>query len=205
MVGCMVDDEWTDLDAFERLAVTRRSNLRLDTEREVPEALVERLCRLATWAPNHKKTWPWRFAIFTGDGRTRLGNTIADALDPATFDKPSKIEKFRVKYLRAPVMVVVGSVAGGSAIRTRENRDATSAAVQNLLLAATAVGLGSFWSSSNPDADRAVARLCGWEPSTVTVAVVYLGWPLDPEPPPSPERPPPTMVWNPGSHDPRGQ
>ena len=32
------------------------------------------LCGLVTWAPNHKKTWPWRFALFTGDGRARLGD-----------------------------------------------------------------------------------------------------------------------------------
>ena len=29
--------------------------------------LVQRLCRLATWAPNHKKTWPWRFALFVNN------------------------------------------------------------------------------------------------------------------------------------------
>lgn len=168
-----------DLDCFERLAASRRTSLRVDPDRAVPAALVERLCRLATWAPNHKKNWPWRFAVFTGEGRSRLGNTIADALDPATFDKPEKIAKYRVKYLRAPTMLVVGSVAGESTIRTVENRDATSAAVQTLLLGATAAGLASFWSSSNPAADAAVAALCGWETGTATVAVVYLGWPIE--------------------------
>lgn len=181
-----------DLGTFERLAASRRSSLRVDPQAPVPSNLVERLCQVAAWAPNHKKTWPWRFAVFTGDGRSRLGNTIADALDPATFDKPEKIDKFRVKYLRAPTMLVVGSVAGRSAIRTAENRDATAAAVQTLLLGATAVGLASFWSSSIPDADAAVAELCGWEPATATIAVIYLGWPI--EEVPVPQRPSVSIV-----------
>jgi len=181
-----------DLDAFERLAAARRSSLRIDPETPVPLDLIERLCQTAAWAPNHKKTWPWRFAVFTGDGRSRLGNTIADALDPATFDKPEKIAKFRVKYLRAPTMLVVGSVAGRSEIRTAENRDATAAAVQTLLLGATAAGLASFWSSSIPDADAAVAELCGWGPATATVAVIYLGWPI--EEVPVPQRPSVSIV-----------
>jgi nitroreductase len=181
-----------DLDRFEALVEARRTNLRMDLDRPVPDELVERLCRMAMWAPNHKKTWPWRFATFVGDARSRLGNTIADALDPATFDKPQKIEKYRTKYLRAPMMLAVGSVAGGSEIRDVENREAVAAGVQNLLLGATAAGLASFWASIVPDADPAVAELCGWEPGTHTVAVIYLGWPIGDVP--VPERPSPEIA-----------
>jgi nitroreductase len=181
-----------DLTLFELLATSRRTNLRMDTDRAVPMELVERLCRLVTWAPNHKKTWPWRFATFTGDGRSRLGNTIADALDPATFDKPGKLDKYRVKYLRAPLMLVVGSAPGESSLRDHENRDAVAAGVENLLLGATAAGLASFWSSGLPEADAAVAGLCGWEDGTHTVAVIYLGWPIGDVP--VPERPQPEIT-----------
>jgi malonate-semialdehyde dehydrogenase (acetylating)/methylmalonate-semialdehyde dehydrogenase len=41
--------------------------------------VVEKLCDLAQWAPNHKRTWPWRFALVEGDGRARLGEVIAEA------------------------------------------------------------------------------------------------------------------------------
>jgi nitroreductase len=186
------DPDEDGLRRFEELATTRRTNLRMDAERPVPDELVERLCRLAMWAPNHKKTWPWRFATFTGDGRSRLGNTIADALDPATFDKPEKIDKYRVKYLRAPLMLAVGAAPGGSDIRHAENRDAVAAGIQNLLLGATAAGLASFWASIIPDAFGAVAELCGWESGTRTVAVIYLGWPLGETP--APQRPDPEIT-----------
>jgi nitroreductase len=180
----------TDLTLFELLVSTRRTSLRMDHDRAVPVELVERLCRLVSWAPNHKKTWPWRFALFTGEGRGRLGRTIADALEATGFDDEKRLEKYRVKYLRAPAMLVVGSTVGESDLRTVENRDAVSAGIQNLLLGATAAGLASFWSSAAPAADEAVAELSGWEPGTSTVGIIYLGWPdgVVPAPPrPQPE------------------
>jgi len=166
-----------DLAEFELLASTRRTSLRVDPDVAVPFELVERLCVIATWAPNHKRTWPWRFALFTGEGRSRLGSTMADALQACGMDDEQKLDKFRRKYRRAPAVLVVGSEAGKDQKRTRENRDATAAAVQNLLLGATAAGLASFWSSGHAETDEAVAELCGWQPGTSTVAIVYLGWP----------------------------
>ncbi len=181
-----------DLTLFEVLATSRRTSLKLDRERAVPVELVERLCRLATWAPNHKKTWPWRFALFTGDGRAELGSTIADALAATGFDDEKRLDKYRMKYLRAPAMLVVGATAGEFGLRTVENRDAVAAGVENLLLGATAAGLASFWSSGVPEADAAVASLAGWEEGTSMVAIVYLGWPDGTVR--APERPLPELV-----------
>jgi nitroreductase len=95
-----------DLTRFEVLAASRRSNLHVDPDRTVPVELVERLCRLATWAPNHRRTWPWRFAAFTGDGRARLGAAIADEMARVGRYDEVKIAKNRTKYLRAPMVLV---------------------------------------------------------------------------------------------------
>ena len=178
-----------DLTRFELLASSRRTSLRVDPALPVPVDVIERLCDIATRAPNHRKTWPWRFASFTGEGRARLGSTIADALEASGFDDSRRVQKYRVKYLRAPTTVVVGSVADGSADRHVENRDAVAAGVQNLLLAATAAGLASFWSSAPPDAAlHALRDLCAFGEGDEVVAMIYLGWPLGPVP--APERPP---------------
>ena len=64
---------------FAALVHARRTNMKVDKERAVPRELVEQLCELAQWAPNHKRTWPWRFCFVT-DGRDRFGNVIADVL-----------------------------------------------------------------------------------------------------------------------------
>jgi len=144
-------------------------------DRPVPRELIVQLCELAQWAPNHKRTWPWQFALVEGGGRARLGDAIADAMQ-VHGDPPDKVLKARTKYLRTPATLVVGSAAGDSPLRTAENRDAVSAGVQNILLAATSLGIASYWGSCPKGANDVVASLCGFPDDTVVVAVIYLGW-----------------------------
>ena len=147
----------------------------VDKERPVPGEIVTALCDLAQWAPNHKRTWPWRFAVAEGAARARLGGAIADAMD-ANGDPPEKVAKARTKYLRTPTIVVVGSAPGDTAHRTEENRDSVAAGIEIMLLAATAHGLASFWSSCPKGANDTVVELCGFEPGTHITGLIYLGW-----------------------------
>lgn len=181
------DDHEYDMGGFAELARSRRTSMVVDKELAVPRAVVEQLCELAQWAPNHKRTWPWRFAVAEGEGRARLGNTIAEAME-LHGDPVEKIAKARTKYLRTPSVLVVGSVAGDSSARTEENRDAVAAGVQNILLAATSIGLASFWGSCPKGANDNVAALAGFEPGTFIAALIYLGWAT--ETVVAPERPP---------------
>jgi len=182
-----VQPEPTALDAFETLAMRRRTSLLMDMSKPVDQQLVERLCRLIFWAPNHKRTWPWQVAVVHGDARAALGNAFADDQAEAGETDLVRIEKARRKYLRAPVVIVVGSLAGDSAERTSENRDAASAGIQNLLLGATAAGLANFWSTPPGRRGPRTLALCGFDASTELVGVVYLGWPANEVP--VPERP----------------
>jgi nitroreductase len=175
---------------FEQLAAlmrSRRTSMLVDATRPVPHEVVEQLCALAQWAPNHKRTWPWQFALFEGEGRARLGHTIADAME-LHGDPPEKVTKARGKYLRTPATLVVGSLVGDSPDRTAENRDAVAAGVQNLLLAGTALGLATYWGSCPKGANDAVGALCGFPAETHVSAIIYLGWATTV--PEAPERPP---------------
>lgn len=172
---------------FAALVRARRTNMQVDRDRTVPRELVEQLCELAQWAPNHKRTWPWRFALAEGDGRARLGEAIAAAME-VHGDEPAKVAKARTKYLRTPASLVVGAVAGDSALRTAENRDAVAAGIQTLLLGATAHGLATYWGSCPKGANDVVIAMAGFEPGTTVVGIIYLGWPIDEAA--VPERPP---------------
>jgi nitroreductase len=177
-----------DLTRFGELVRARRTSLLVERDRPVPEDLVAGLCELATWAPNHKKSWPWRFALFTGDGRARLGDAFADDMTDREFGDEAKRAKTRTKYLRAPAVLVVGSAAHEHPTFHVENRDAVAAGIQNLLLGATAAGLASFWSTPPlADAGR-VLTLAGFDPDVTMIGVLYLGWPSGA--PEVPRRPP---------------
>jgi nitroreductase len=178
-----------DLAAFTDLASARRSSLRMDRDRPIDEPTLASLIEVATWAPNHKQNWPWRFAAFTGDGRATLGDAIADLLSAAGIDD-AKVAKTRTKYLRAPMVLAVASDAATDPLRHVENRDAVAAAVQTLLLAATANGMASFWSTCPPPGADAVRSLAGWAADAEVVALIYLGWPsADAADTPVPQRP----------------
>jgi nitroreductase len=179
-------------DDFLALVIARRTQLVMDQTRDVEPTLVEKLCEAGAWAPNHQQTWPWRFGVFTGESRRGLGEVAAEAMKRRG-DAEIKVEKTRTKYLRAPVIIVVGTAPGESELQTEENRDAVAAGIQNLLLGATAIGLGSFWSSCPKGANDDVARHCGWESGTHVTAIIYLGWPTRTLP--DRERPAPAITY----------
>lgn len=166
-----------DLQALTELIRSRRTHLLIDPSVEVPPDLVSDLCELISWAPNHKRTWPWQVAVFTGEGRLRLGEAGAADLTAHHIGDESKAAKTRIKYLRAPVVLAVGSAAHQNPLFQAENRDAVAAGVQNLLLGAAASGLTSFWSTAPVARGEVTRELCGFSPGTEIVAVIYLGWP----------------------------
>ncbi len=181
-------------DELAELIRNRRTSMFVDQDREVPVALVEQLCELATWAPNHKRTWPWRFALFTGDGRGRLGETMAADMVRGEVGDGPKRAKTATKYLRTPATLVVGCAPHPNDMLNRENRDAVAAAIQNLMLGATALGLATFWSTPALTRPPGVLELCGFDADDRVVGIVYLGWADDVNCPLAPARPPVTLT-----------
>ncbi len=164
----------------------RRSIGRVRPERP-PKGLIEQLLEAATWAPNHRLTEPWRFFVLAGDARDALGEVLARsqavALAAAGRDGPdvaAAVEKARGKPLRAPVVIAVAVVpdTGPKTVEIEEVA-AGAAAVQNLLLAAHALGLAAMWRTGEPAYDPAVKAFFGLPPTAHLLGFVYVGYPKD--------------------------
>ena len=174
-------------DALAGLVRQRRTSKLVDPHCGVTEDVLRSLCDLAQWAPNHKRTWPWRFAAFVGDGRARLGAALITDM-AATSGKQSsnsatddyrdnnKRAALLTKYLRTPAVLVIGSTAGANPLADVENRDAVAAGIQNVLLGATALGLAASWGSPPFAVAPATTQLCGFEPDVRLVTMLSLGW-----------------------------
>jgi nitroreductase len=165
----------------------RRSMARVKPERP-PKDLVEQIIAAAAWAPNHFKTEPWRFSVVSGDARAALGAVMEESLrfDRArhTTDKADPIEteaalqKERNKPLRAPVVIAVAAVPSKEPkVVVEEELAAVAAGVQNMLLAAEAVGLGAMWRTGKPAYDPRVKEFLGLPEHAHIVAFIYLGYP----------------------------
>lgn len=163
------------MDVFEAIR-TRRSVGKVKPERPAAED-VRKLLALATWAPNHHLTEPWRFHVIAGAAREDMGRTLEAALRASGETDPGKLEKERTKPLRAPVVIVVTSKPGQDEIETRENRAATAAAVQNILLGTHTMGLGAQWRTGETIYSTQLAAYLNLEPGEEVTAAIYVGYP----------------------------
>jgi nitroreductase len=151
----------------------RRTHKQYGSE-PVHEAVVRELVDLARWAPNHKLTNPWRFRLLGPETRARI-----DALVP---------EAEVMKLRRAPTLVLVTAIRSDDPVLAAEDVQATAAAVQTMLLGATARGIASYWRTPGCFREDAVRDLLGLAGNEEMVAVVHLG-PAASDPPPKERAP----------------
>ena len=163
-------------DELEGLITARRSNLLIDASREIAPEIVDRIVNIAQWAPNHKRTWPLRVAVVSGDSRRILGDTIADAM-AVHGDDEMKVTKPRGKFMRSPIVIVVASAEGATPNETEENKYAVAAGVQNMLLMTESFGLAALWGSPAKGANNAITALCSMNHTDHVMGIIYVGWP----------------------------
>ena len=151
-----------------RGVLTGRFSCRSFEAAPIPRERIVELLEAAQWAPSAGNLQPWRFVVVTDAGHRR-------SLAAAAFG-----QEF---VAAAPATVVVCAVPGESA-RTygARGRDLyclqdTAAATENLLLAATAAGLGACWVGAFDE--ESVHRALGLEPGWRPVAMIPLGVPAE--------------------------
>jgi nitroreductase len=142
------------------------------------DAMLGLLLDAAARAPDHGCLRAWRFLIIRGDARARLGDLLAGGLErrePGV--DPAVREKERAKPQRAPVVVVVtlGLQPDHPKIPAVEQILSAGAAVQNLLLAAQALGIGAKWVTGAGAYDPHVKAGLGLAPSDLIAGLVFLG------------------------------
>lgn len=155
----------------------------MDGTRSIEPDLLTELIENATWAPNHGMTEPWKFHVFSGDSRQLLAEglrSIYQQTTPTAEFREDKLKKMGENPLLAPVIIAcVMERKGGSKIPELEEIEAVSCALQNLMLSATAAGLGSFWSSP-PLLDTAeFQKWLGIQREDRCLGLMYLGWPKE--------------------------
>jgi len=171
------------LDALEAIR-TRRSIGRVSRE-PVPRETIEAILEAANWAPSHHGTEPWRFRVMTGDGRGVLAKAYGDiaALGAPEAERDAARAKAEAKAYRAPVVIAVSALPSDAPKVVRgEEIAAAHCAVQNLLLAAHALGLAAIWRTGEPMYHTLMKQALGLAENEELVALVYLGKPNGPPP-----------------------
>ncbi len=149
------------MDLFE--AIHGRRSIRRFTDRAVSDADVKTILRAAMAAPSAGNQQPWQFVVVR---------------DRATLDRVKELNPYAAMASHAPLGILV---CGDLSLESFEGfwvQDC-SAAVQNLLLAVHALGLGGVWTGIHPMEDRVggFQALFGLPRRVVPLALAVIGHP----------------------------
>jgi nitroreductase len=137
------------------------------------------LYKAAGRAADHRNLKPWRFLEISGKGLDQLGQLFLESWQKTAVDLP---EESRNRALalprRAPLIVVaIASIHEDPKVPEIEQVLATGAAVQNLLNAAYALGLGAIWRTGDFAFNPNVAEGLGLAVNERLIGFIYLGTP----------------------------
>ena len=173
-------------------AIYTRRTIHKYTTNQVPFSVLEKGVEAAHQAPCHKLTWPWRFTL-TGD-LTRKAIAAAaiqvkEQNGPLTTEQK---EQIHTKIHAPGALVVVSQIRASDPFRAKEDYAAVSCAVQNFLLAMTAEGLGSKWSTGAVTRSQATYTALKIDPTAEEI-VGFL-WVGAPQITPNVKRPPASEI-----------
>jgi nitroreductase len=151
---------------------TRRTHKAFGPE-PLPRREIDELLELASWAPNHNLTVPWRFRVVGPAALQRLK-------DVAGPEGAAKLD-------RAPTLIVVSCVLSGDPVEEEEDLHATAAASYIVLLAAHARGYAGYWRTPGLLRTPAGRAAVGLGEEERFVGLLHLGYPRQEKP--APERP----------------
>jgi nitroreductase len=143
--------------------------VRLFSDEPVDDALIEQALRLATRAPSGGNSQPWRFIVVRESETKRRLGVIFDEIGMINYNgSPPE----RTPWEDVPVLIAVCSRTGGAQIGA-----SIFPAVQNLLLALQAQGLGSVLTNRWKAREDEVRPLLGLPDTMEVHAILPVGHP----------------------------
>lgn len=143
---------------------------------------IETLLDAATLAPNHRLTQPWRFYVLGPDARYAYGLALGDRkarkLENGEAARAMR-ETVAAEHRALPCMIAVAVVDNANPEIREEDYAAVMMAVQNVLLVAVELGLGTHIKTGGVMGDVAARTAVGARDDERIVAIVNVGVPAD--------------------------
>ena len=131
--------------------------------------------------PDHGKLTPWRFIVFEGEGRARMGAILAETIAGERDISPERIEQDRNRFMRAPIVIgVVSRVREQIPIPVWEQELSAGAVCMTMVLAAHAMGFVANWITEWCAYHPQVLARVGLKPTERIAGYIYIGHPVEP-------------------------
>ncbi len=150
----------------------------------VADAVIRTILSSATQAPSHKRTEPWRFIVFTGDGLKRLADMQSNCYRQVTERngtfKEERFHGLQTKPLQSACIIAVGMKRDEKgSVPEIEEIGAVFCAVENMYLAAAAHGIGCYLSTGGITYFEEAKALFGLGPADRLIGFFHLGIPTE--------------------------
>ncbi len=172
------------------VSIGQRRSVRNFTEQPVPDRHIKTLLRAANQAPSAHNQQSWRFIVVRGENKKSLAKLVTS--QAAQFSRPASalLRMAALSIISAPVVVAVVNTGelmsrGNSLLQGNPERtydffrtmeiQSSAAAVENLLVAATSLGLSTVWLGILFLIKNDVLEFLG-EPKGEFMAVVPVGY-----------------------------
>lgn len=171
-------------DALIEMLKSRRSNLAkaMEGPGPSPEEL-EEILAIGARVPDHRKLAPWRFIIFEGESRQKIGAHLGSVFKKKNPDMPVDRVIFESeRFLRAPLVIGVVSSPVECVRGTPEweQRLSSAAVCYNLCLGAQAHGYGAQWLTEWYAYDDDISAELGLQGNDKMAGFIYIGTPSAP-------------------------
>lgn len=145
------------------------------TDEPIAQEELNLILESANWAPNHKRTEPWRFTVIEGAARERFAQFMEKIYledTPAEAQSERKRQAIIEKCIKSDKILLIG-MKKSLLLPEWEELAATAMAVQNMWLMCTSLGIGSYWSS--PSAIHRMQEFTAMEENEVCLGIFYMG------------------------------
>ncbi|MFC5269856.1 nitroreductase family protein [Adhaeribacter terreus] len=154
--------------------------------RKIPDEQITQLLELADWAPTHAYTEPWRFKVFAGEKVQQFcldhAELYKDNSDPENFQEAKYDKLLHMGNHASQIIIAMMRRGDNPKIPVLEEIAATSCAVQNLLLGATALGIASYWGSGGMAYQLPMKTYLNLREDDLVLGILYLGYTDKPTP-----------------------
>jgi nitroreductase len=135
------------------------------------------MLEIAVRVPDHGKLNPWRFIVFEGAARAKIGQQFAAIWEKQKPNHGAESLIFQSGlFLRAPVVIcVVSTAAEHFKIPVWEQHLSAAAVCYNLVLAAGALGFDAQWQSDWVAYDAAAKTAMGLKEHEKVAGLIYTG------------------------------
>jgi len=149
------------MDTFE--AIFNRRSIRKYMDKRISDESIELIIKSAMYAPSAGNSQPWQFIVVDSAEKKREiadfhnhGKMIARCSHAIVVCADKKLEKYEGRFMLD-----------------------CSAATQNILLAATALGIGSVWVGLYPVQSRmdGITKICRLPDNLIPMCITALGYP----------------------------